>query len=122
MPVPSNRSLLLAGVLTLTAALFSPAWSADDNVAKVEPTGEDMPLAMATSPPIQPGPVVARESLATDASAAATVVEGENEPTRTHGSPLVGKRYAGKRSRPATGSVAYAKPVYRHSLMLGIGY
>ena len=51
------------------------------------------------------------------------MVEGEGQPTRTYGNPAVGKRYAGKRSKIATStSFAYAKPVYRHSLMLGIGY
>jgi hypothetical protein len=78
---------------------------------------------MATAPPVHPGPVVARESLATEASASATVVEGEGQPTRTHGNLAIGKRYAGKRNKISTStSVAYAKPVYRHSLMLGIGY
>jgi len=115
-----SRSVLLAGLLTV--ALFTPAWSADSDVAKPE-AAEVEPMAMATSPPMEPGPVVARESLATDNSAVATVVEGENQPTRTYTNLGVGKRYAGKRNRLATGaSVAYAKPVYRHSLMLGIGY
>ena len=114
-----NRSVLLAGLLA--AAMFAPAWSADTDVAKPEPTGADLPLAMSTSPPMQPGPVVDRESLANEASA--TVVEGESQPTRTFSNLAVGKRYAGKRNRIVTGaSVAYARPVYRHSLMLGIGY
>ncbi|TMJ78215.1 MAG: hypothetical protein E6G91_00590 [Alphaproteobacteria bacterium] len=116
-----SRSALLAGLLT--AVMFAPAWSGDGDAAKPEPTGADLPLAMATSPPVHPGPVVDRESLATEASASATVVEGEGQPTRTYGNPAVGKRYAGKRSKFATStSFAYAKPVYRHSLMLGIGY
>ena len=104
-----------------TFEMFAPAWSADTDVAKPEPTGADLPLAMSTSPPMQPGPVVDRESLANEASA--TVVEGESQPTRTFSNLAVGKRYAGKRNRIVTGaSVAYARPVYRHSLMLGIGY
>jgi hypothetical protein len=116
-----GRSVLLAGLLS--AALLGPAWSEEGDVAQSEPMGADLPLAMATSPPVQPGPVLARESLATEASARATVVEGENQPTRTYGNLAVGKRYAGKRSRIATGtSVAYAKPTHRYSLMLGIGY
>ena len=116
-----SRSVVLAGLLT--AALFAPAWSADGDAAKPEPAGADLPLAMATSPPVQPGPVVARESLATEASARATVVEGESQPTRTYGNLSVGKRYAGRRNRVAPGtSVAYAKPTHRYSLMLGIGY
>jgi hypothetical protein len=111
-----SRSALLAGLLT--AALCAPAWSEDGDVAQSEPLGADLPLAMATSPPMQPGPVVARESLATEAA-----VESENQPTRTYGNLAVGKRYAGKRSRIGTGtSVAYAKPTHRYSLMLGIGY
>ena len=115
-----NRSVLLAGLFA--AVLAAPAWS-EDGMAKAEPTGADLPLAMATSPPVQPGPVVARESLATEASARATVVEGEGQPTRSYANPGIGKRYAGRRGRTAPGtSVAYAKPVYRHSLMLGIGY
>jgi hypothetical protein len=116
-----SRLVLLAGLFT--AALFAPAWSGDGDAAKPEPTGADLPLALATSPPVQPGPVVARESLATEASARATVVEGESQPTRTYGNLAVGKRYAGKRSKITPGpSVAYAKPVHRYSLMLGIGY
>jgi hypothetical protein len=116
-----SRSVLLAGLLT--AALCAPAWPEDGDVAQSEPLGADLPLAMATSPPMQPGPVVARESLATEASTRTTVVESENQPTRTYGNLAVGKRYAGKRSRIGTGtSVAYAKPTHRYSLMLGIGY
>jgi hypothetical protein len=117
-----SRSILLAGLLA--AAMYAPAWSADDGAANSAPAGADLPLAMATSPPQQPGPVVARESLATEASAHATVVEGESQPTRSYANPSVGRRYAGKRSRISGGgaSVAYAKPVYRHSLLLGIGY
>jgi hypothetical protein len=56
-----SRSVLLAGLLT--AAMFAPAWSGDGDAAKLEPTGADLPLAMATSPPVHPGPVVARKSL-----------------------------------------------------------
>jgi len=113
-----SRSVLLAGLLT--AAIVAPAWSADP--VKPDATAAE-PMAMATSPPVQPGPVVARESLTSEANAAAAVVEGESQPTRTYGNPSVGKRYAGKRSRTAGGaSVAYAKPVHRYSLMLGIGY
>jgi hypothetical protein len=115
-----TRSVLLAGLLT--AALCAPAWSGDGDASKPETTGADLPLALATSPPVEPGPVVDRESLTKDVNAQA-VVEGENEPTRTHGNLSVGKRYAGKRGRTAGGpSVAYAKPVHRYSLMLGIGF
>ena len=96
-----SRSVLLAGLLT--AAMFAPAWSADGDAAKPEPAGTDLPVAMAASPPA--GPVVARESLATEASARATVVVGENQPTRSYGNPTVGKRYAGTR-----GGVAYVDP------------
>jgi hypothetical protein len=117
-----SRSALLAGLLT--AALFGPAWSADGDAAKPEPAGTQQPVAMAASPPPQSGPVVARESLATEASArAAVVVEGESQPTRSYDNLSIGKRYAGKRNRIAPGTgVAYSRPVYRHSLMLGIGY
>jgi hypothetical protein len=108
-----SRSVLLAGLLT--AALFAPAWSADGDAAKPEATGTEQPAAMAGSP--QAGPVIAREALATEESARATVVVGGNQPTRSSGSPTVGKRYAGTR-----GSVAYDRPVHRYSLMLGIGY
>jgi hypothetical protein len=116
-----SRAVLLAGLLT--AVLLAPAWSADGDAAKPEPTGADLPLAAATAPPVQPGPVIARESLADDAGARATVVEGESQPSRTYGNLSVGKRYAGRRSRGGPGAkVAYAKPVHRYSLMLGIGY
>src|SRR6185295_11871836 len=76
-----TRSVLLAGLLT--AALCAPAWSGDGDASKPETTGADLPLALATSPPVEPGPVVDRESLTKDVNAQA-VVEGENEPTRTH--------------------------------------
>jgi hypothetical protein len=112
MSVVNRRSALLAGLLT--AAMFVPAWSADD-AAKPDAAATE-PVAMAASP--QAGPVIARESLATEASARATVVVGENQPTRATAYPTVGRRYAGTRGR----SVAYDRPVYRHSLMLGIGY
>jgi hypothetical protein len=114
-----NRSVLLAGLLS--AVLAAPAWS-EDGMAKAEPAGGDLPMALATSPPVQPGPVVERESLATEAGARADVVEGEGQPTRSYMGHPVGKRYAGKRLRTARAAVAYARPVYRHSLMLGIGY
>ena len=110
-----SRSVLLAGLLT--AAVFAPAWSADGDAAKPEAAGTEQPMAMAASPPPQAGPVVARESLATEARARTTVGVGENQPTRSSGSPTVGKRYAGTRA-----GVPYNRPVHRYSLMLGIGY
>ena len=67
-----SRSALLAALLT--AALFAPAWSADGDAAKSETPGTQQPVAMATSQPPPSGPVIARESLATEASARATVV------------------------------------------------
>jgi hypothetical protein len=110
-----SRSALLAGLLTV--ATLVPAWSADGDAAKPEAAGTPQPMAMAGSPP-QTGPVLARESLATETSARATVVVGENQPTRSTGSPMVGKRYAGTRSS----SGGYDRPSHRYSLMLGIGY
>jgi hypothetical protein len=110
-----RRSALLAGLLT--AVLVAPAWSADDVATKPETDGTQQAAATVASPPPQAGPVVARESLATEASARAAVVVGENQPTRSSGTPKVGKRYAGTRA-----SVAYNRPVYRYSLMLGIGF
>jgi hypothetical protein len=109
-----RRSALLAGLLT--AVLVAPAWPADDVATKPETAGTQQPAAMA-SPPLPSGPVVARESLATEASARAAVVVGESQPTRSSGTPRVGKRYAGTRA-----SVAYNRPVHRYSLMLGIGF
>ena len=105
---PTSRSALLAGLLT--AALVVPAWSAEP-----ETPASERPAVLAASP--QTGPIIARESLATQTRAPSAVVVGEGQPTRGSGSLTVGKRYAGTR-----GSVAYARPVYRHSLMLGIGY
>jgi hypothetical protein len=108
-----SRSALLAGLLT--AALFAPAWSADGDAVKPQTPVTEQPVAMAASP--QAGPVVARESLATEASARATVVVGENQPTRSSGNPTVGKRFAVTR-----GGVVYYRPVRRYGLILGIGY
>ncbi len=105
-----SRSALLAALLT--ASLFAPAWSAEGDAATPEAAGTPQPVAMAAPPS---GPVVARESLATEASARATVVVGENQPTRSSGGPTVGKRYAGTRSGDY-------RPSHRYSLMLGIGY
>jgi len=113
MSALNSRSVLLAGLLA--AAMFAPAWSAEGDAAKPEAAATE-PVAMAASP--QAGPVIARESLATEASARATVVVGENQPTRGSAYPTVKRRYAGTRGN----SVAYNRPVYRHSLMLGIGY
>jgi hypothetical protein len=117
MSVLNSRSVLLGGLLA--AALFAPAWSADD-AAKPDAAVTEQPVAMAASP--QAGPVIARESLATESSARATVVVGENQPTRATAYPTLGKRYAGKRMIGGGSTVAYNRPVYRHSLMLGIGY
>jgi len=102
-----GRTALIAGLMT--AALCAPAWSADDAVKP------EAPVAMAASP--QAGPVIARESLATEASARTTVTVGENQPTRSTGNPTVGRRYAGTRA-----SVGVDRPVHRYSLILGIGY
>ena len=109
-----SRSALLAGLLT--AALFAPAWSADGDAVKQPAPVTEQPVAMAASP--LAGPVVARELLATEASARATVVVGESQPTRSTGNPtVVGKRFATTR-----GGVVYYRPARRYGLILGIGY
>jgi hypothetical protein len=108
-----SRSALLAALLT--AASFAAAWSADGDAAKPDTDGTEQLVVMAASP--QAGPVIARESLATEASARATVVVGENKPTHGSRSPTIGKRYAGTR----TGG-GYDRATHRYSLMLGIGY
>jgi hypothetical protein len=108
----NSRSVLLAGLMT--AALFAPAWSAETDAAKLQAAGTEPPVAMAASP--QAGPVIARESLATESSTRATVVVPENKPTRTSARPTVRKRYAGTRA------TASHRPAHRYSLMLGIAY
>jgi hypothetical protein len=107
-----SRSALLAALLA--AASFAPAWSAEGDAAKPEAAATEQTVVMAASP--QAGPVIARESLATEASARATVVVGENQPTHGVRNPTVGKRYAGARSG------GYDRPTHRYSLMLGVGY
>jgi hypothetical protein len=109
-----SRSALFAGLLT--AALFTPAWSADV-AAEPEATGTEQVVAMAGSSASHAGPVVARESLASEASGQTMVVLGESQPTRSYGNPGVGKPHARTR-----GGVAYNRPTHRYSLMLGIGY
>ena len=106
-----SRPALLAALLT--SALLTPAWSAEGDTVKSEAPGTQQVVAMTSASPPEAGPVIARESLATAASARATVVVGENQPTRATGNPTVGKRYAGTR-------LGYDRP--RHGLMLGIGY
>jgi len=70
---------------------------------------------MATASPADPG--VVEEPLADAANANTTGQLAESQPTRAHGIPTAGKRYAGNRAR-----VGYFRPVHRYSLMLGIGY
>ena len=109
-----SRSALFAGVLT--AAFFTPAWSADGVAAEPEATAMEQVVAMAGSSTSHAGPVVARESLAGEASGRTEVVLGENQPTRSYGNPGVGKSHARARTS------AYNRPTRRYSLMLGIGY
>ena len=106
-----SRSAFLAGLLA--TALVAPAWSADGEVPKAAAIGTEQPVDMAVSPA---GPLVARESLGTDASAQTAIV-GESQPTRGYNGPSVGRRYAGTRA-----GTTYRRPVHRYSLMLGIGY
>jgi len=109
-----RRTALLAALLT--SAMLAPAWSAEGEAAKPEAAGAPQVVAMSSATPPEAGPVIARESLATEASARETVVIGENQPTRAAASPAAGRRYAGARG-------GYSAPVHRrYGLMLGIGY
>ena len=115
MSAQHSRSALLAGLLT--AALFTPAWTADGVAVEPEATGTEQVVAMAGSSASQAGPVVARESLASEASGRTAAVLGESQPTRGYGNPGVGKSRAGTRA-----GATYNRPAHRYSLMLGIGY
>src|SRR5689334_22961330 len=106
-----SRSALLAGLLI--AAAIVPAVSAENDTVKPD-AAADRPVAMAASP--QSGPVLARESLATETGAHETIEVGANQPTRGAGNPTTGRRYAATRSGYERSSS------HRHGLILGIGY
>jgi hypothetical protein len=110
------RMIRFAGLLT--AALSVPALAADVDAVKATATASDESLVALASPPVQPGPVIARESLATETSTKVAVVGG-GQPTRstTNLSPLT-------RARAATASV-YSNYSYRPAepqLILGIRF
>ena len=114
-----SRMALLAGLLT--AALSVPALAADVDVVKAQPTASDESLVALASPPVQPGPMIARESLATETSTKVAVVGG-SQPTRsvTNLSPL-------KRARAARAASAgtYSNYSYRPAgptLILGVRF
>jgi hypothetical protein len=109
-----RRTALLAALLT--SAMLAPAWSAEGEAAKPETAGAPQVVAMSSTTPPEAGPVIARESLATEASARETVVIGESHPTRGAGSPAPSKRIIGARSSYS------GSGHHRYGLMLGIGY
>jgi hypothetical protein len=74
-----SRMVLLAGLVT--AALSVPALAADVDALKAQSTAADESLVALASPPVNPGPMIARESLATETSAKMAVV-GRSKPTR----------------------------------------
>jgi len=94
-----SRATLLAGILM--AGLSATAWSTDTDAVRPKTAGP--PVPMATASPADPEYTTAQV--------------GQSQPTRAHGTPTVGKRYASNRAR-----VGYFRPVHRYSLMLGIGY
>jgi hypothetical protein len=105
-----SRATLLAGMII--AGLSATTWSAETDAVRPKTIGARPSVPMATASPADPG--VADEPGAIDHT---TVQVAESQPTRAHGIPSAGKRYAGNRAR-----VGYFRPVHRYSLMLGIGY
>jgi hypothetical protein len=109
-----SRATLLAGMII--AGLSATAWSADTDAVRPKTIGAGPTVPMATTSPADPG--VADEPSATGAIDHTTVQQvTESQPTRAHGIPTAGKRYAANRAR-----VGYFRPVHHYSLMLGIGY
>jgi hypothetical protein len=107
---------LLAGLLT--AALSVPALAADVDALKAQPTASDESQVALASPPVNPGPMIARESLATETSTKVAVV-GVSQPTRstTNLSPLKRARAASAAS-PSNYSYRPAAP----QLILGVRF
>jgi hypothetical protein len=108
-----GRMALLAGLLT--AGLSIPALAVEVDAVKAQPTTTDESLVALASPQIQPGPMIARESLGTETSAKIAVV-GANQPARatTNLTPL-------KRARAARAG-SYSSYSYRSAapqLILG---
>ena len=108
-----SRATLLAGMII--AGLSATAWSADTDAVRPKTIGAGPPVPLATVSPADPS--VADEPSAAGPIDHTTVQVAESQPTRAHGIPTAGRRYAGNRAR-----VGYFRPVHRYSLMLGIGY
>jgi hypothetical protein len=75
-----SRMALLAGLLT--AALSMPALAVDVDALKAQPTAADELQVALASPPVHPGPMIARESLATETSTRLASVGG-SQPARS---------------------------------------
>jgi hypothetical protein len=105
MIAQQRRMALLAGLLT--AALSAPALAEDvDALNAKAPAADELMVALA-SPPVNPGPMIDRESLGTKTSAKMAVV-GSSQPTRTatNVSPP-------KRTHAAAGPGPYSNYRYR---------
>ena len=114
-----SRLALLAGLLT--AALSVPALAADVDAVNAQATASDEPLIALASPPVQPGPMIARESLATETSTKIAVVGG-SQPTRSVTNLPALKR---ARAARAASAGAYSNYSYRAAgptLILGVRF
>jgi hypothetical protein len=75
-----SRMALLAGLLA--AASPAPALAADVDALNTRPIAAEESIVAFASPSVDPGPMIARESLATESSTKVAVV-GVGQPTRS---------------------------------------
>ena len=115
MSTQRNRAALLAGLLIL--GLSSPALAADVDVAKPPPGASDEAQLALLSPTSQQGPIIARESLATETKASTATVNA-SQPTRSatnHLSQI-------KRARAANAGGSYSHRPSSPPLILGVRF
>jgi hypothetical protein len=108
------RGALLAGVLLV--ALSPPALAADVDVASPPPGASDEAQLALLSPTAQQGPIIARESLATETKASTSILSA-SQPTRS-ASNL--SQY--KRARAASAGGSYAHRPTAPPLILGVRF
>jgi len=113
MSTQRNRAALLAGLLIL--ALSPPALAADVDVANPPPSASDEAQLALLSPTAQ-GPIIARESLATETKASTATVNA-SQPTRsaTNLSQI-------KRARAANAGGSYSHRPSAPPLILGVRF
>jgi len=114
MSAQLNRAALLAGVLLV--ALSPPALAADVDAASPPPSASDEAQLALLSPMAQQGPIIARESLATETKASAATVSA-SQPTRS-----ASRLSQYKRARAANAGASYSHRPTAPPLILGVRF